>query len=86
MKALSEDTTPEIECILVEGYRRMPPQQKLAQVSGLSIAVQRLALARIRATYPNATEHELRLRVASLWIDRESMRRAFGWDPLKEGF
>jgi len=42
---------------------------------------------RIQARYgPDLTERELRLRLAALWLDRETMIEAFGWDPEVEGY
>jgi hypothetical protein len=87
MRTLSPDTPPEIEEILLEGYRRMTPQQKLARVMDLNRAVQEMAAARIRTDYgPGLSERELHLRLAALWLDRETMIRAFGWDPEVEGY
>jgi hypothetical protein len=81
------DTPPEIAEILLEGYRRMTPAERLLRALDMSKAVQQLALARIRAQYgPNLSEREERLRLAALWIDRETMIRAFGWDPEVEGY
>src|SRR6185436_11687167 len=78
MKTLSTDTPPEIEEILLEGYRRMPPVEKLRQVFDLNRAAQRMAAMRIQARYgPNLSERELRLRLAALWLDRETMVEAF---------
>ena len=37
-------------------------------------------------THPEASEREIKLRVASRRIPAELMRRAFGWDPDKEGY
>lgn len=81
-----KDTSPKIEKILIEGYRQMTPQQKMKRVSELTLAVQQLALVRIRRQYGNISEHEQRLRLASLWLDRETMIRVFGWNPQKEGY
>jgi len=63
----------------------MTAAQKLQRVVDLTRAVQLLALGRIRARHPEADERELRLRLASLWIDRDLMLKAFGWDPGAEG-
>ncbi len=82
----SEDTSPEARRILVEGYRRMSVAEKARRVDEMTVAVQQLALARIRAQYPGRSEREYRLRLASLWLDRELMVRAFGWDPEVEGY
>ena len=85
MKELS-DTPPHIRKILIEGYRRMSPQEKLARVREMTHAVQQLALARIRQKYGDIPEYEQRLRLASLWLDRETMRRVFQWDPQEKGY
>ncbi|HPQ40416.1 MAG TPA: hypothetical protein PLV45_08580 [bacterium] len=86
MKIFGEDTHPEIEEMLLEGYRKMSPTEKWNRVNELTIAVQQLALARIRKQYGNISEREQRLRLAALWIDRETMIDAFGWDPDIEGY
>ncbi len=85
MTAQNNDTPPHIQKLLIEGCRRMSPQQKLKQVSELTKAVQQLALTRIRRQYGDCSERELRLRLAALWLDRDTMIRVFHWDPLKEG-
>jgi len=35
----------------------------------------------VRAMYPEASEREIFLRVAARRLDRETMVRAYGWDP-----
>lgn len=88
VKALiPSDTPPEVEAILVDLYRRMTPGEKLLKVMELNRAAQEMALARIRTQYgPDLSEREERLRLAALWLDRETMIRAFGWDPEVEGY
>jgi hypothetical protein len=80
------DTHPEMEHVLTEGYRHMTPQQKLQQVDALTKMAQQFALARIRKHHPSASEHEQQLRLASLWLNRETMIRVFHWDPEQEGY
>ena len=80
------DTSPEVERVLVELYRRMPNWQKLRQVSELTRAVQELALCDIRRRHPHTDEREQRLRLASRWLSAETMRKVFGWDPDEEGY
>ena len=86
MKPLLPDTDPEAEAILIEGYRKMPTWKKLRQVGELNDLVCQLALNDIRRHHPQASERELKLRLASRWIEPDLMRRAFGWDPEKEGY
>lgn len=80
------DTHPVIETLVVDGYRKMTPAQKLAIVDELTIAVQRLALNDIRRRHPLADEYEQKLRLASRWLDSATMRRVFGWDPDVQGY
>jgi hypothetical protein len=87
MKPLFADTPPEIEEILLERYRQMPPFEKLMQVFELNRLAQQMAALRLQAQYgPDLSERELRLRLAALWLDRETMIEAFGWDPEIEGY
>jgi hypothetical protein len=87
MRTQSLDTPAEIEQRLVEEYRCMSPGQRLMVAMEMNRAVQQMAAARIRAQYgPDLPERELRLRLAALWIDRDTMVRAFGWDPRVEGY
>ena len=83
---LPNDTHPKIEALLIEGYRRMSPSQKLERVGALTRAVQELALMDILRRHPNADSREQALRVASRWIDPELMVRAFGWDVREVGY
>jgi hypothetical protein len=86
MKTQSIDTSPVIENMLVEGYRRMSPAQKLQRVEALNQAVRQLATARLRQQYgPDLPARELQLRLAALWLSDETMRRVFGWDPDLQG-
>lgn len=80
------DTHPEIRRLQIEGYRRMSPAEKIKRVSELTLSVRRLALARIRKQYGKMSEREEKLRLAALWIDRETMIRVFGWDPREHGY
>jgi len=87
MSPVPSDTPPDVEEILLEGYRRMTPGERLVRAFDLSRAVQQLALARIRAEYgPDLSECEERLRLASLWLPRETMVEVFGWEPEVEGY
>ena len=82
----ARDTSPEVEEILLEGYRRMSPAEKLGRVLDLNRAADDLARARLRKQYgPDLSEREERLRLAALHLDRETMIRVFDWDPDVHG-
>lgn len=80
------DTHPEAEKRLIEGYRAMTPAQKWQGVQSLNRTLENLARADVRRRHPDADEREVRLRVASRRLPADLMRRAFGWDPDREGY
>ncbi len=82
----AKDTHPMANAVIVEGYRKMTPVQKIERVRSLTLAIQELALADIRRRHPEADTTEQALRLASRWISPELMRRAFGWDAQKAGY
>jgi hypothetical protein len=87
MKPLSSDTPPEVEAILNERYRQMTPQEKIAAIRDLNRTVLLMAVAGIRLRHgQDIPEPELKLRLASLWLDRETMICLHGWDPEVEGY
>lgn len=80
------DTHPDIEALLVKGYRDMSANQKIERVRAMTLAVQELALTDIRRRHAQADAREQALRLASRWIEPELMRRAFCWDVSTEGY
>jgi hypothetical protein len=86
MTSTASDTPFEIEQVLIDGYRRMTPSQKLGRVAAMNRALEQLARARIRARYgAELSEREVRLRLAALRLDARIMAEAFGWDPRTHG-
>ncbi len=75
------DTTPEAMKVFIELHRKMPVQQKLAQVFEMTKLVMGLAALGVRNRYPDATEREVFLRTAALHLPKELMLRAYGWHP-----
>jgi hypothetical protein len=65
MHTQPHDTPSHIQKMIIEGYRKMSAQQKLRRVDELTLAVQQLALARIRKRYDTCSERQQRLRLAS---------------------
>ncbi|MEK7465896.1 MAG: hypothetical protein AAB074_00655 [Planctomycetota bacterium] len=85
-KTQAEDTSPEAERILVEAWRRMAPWQKIESVLRINRASDDIATAGILMRHPGATPDEIRLRLAALRLDRDTMVKAFGWDPERNGY
>lgn len=81
----SPDTSEAVDRLLMERYRRMSPNDKLRMVTELNQTVEAVALAGLRQRYPDASERELRLRLAAIRYGRELVLKAFGWDPDEHG-
>jgi hypothetical protein len=74
MRTQSPDTPPEIEEILLEGYRRMHPVDKLRQVFDLNRTAQQMAAIRIQARYgPDLSERELPPPALKEWAKRSGV-------------
>jgi hypothetical protein len=80
------DTSQQAEQILFHGYRLMPPSAKLQQVVALTQMTQKMALTRLRQQYGAMSEREETIRLAALWLPRETMINFLDWDPIKKGY
>jgi hypothetical protein len=83
-KAMS-DTSPEVEELMFRLWRRATPSQKLGKVFGIGKMINDLVRGELRGRYPGATPREIELRLVSRNLDRETMIRAFNWDPELHG-
>ena len=80
------DTSEKAEEILLREYRRMAPEAKLRQVVALTQMAQKMALTRIREQYGPMSDREETIRLAALWLPRETMMKFLQWDPLEKGY
>ena len=78
MGALYEDTDPKMEALQVELWRQASPTRKMVMLAQLSASARLLALAGLRARYPQASEAELRRRLADLILGEELARKVYG--------
>jgi hypothetical protein len=76
-KPLASDTSPEVERLQIERWRKMSPAEKAAIVTGLTRAAHELALAGVRQRYPGAAPREHFLRLAILVLGAELARKAY---------
>lgn len=82
----SSDTSPEADEVMFRLWRTATPAQKLQKVLNLGKMVNELVRGELRQRYPLATQREIDLRLASRNLPRETMIRAFGWDPEIHGY
>lgn len=76
-----EDTSADADRVYFERLRAMSPQQRAEIFTALTFAVQDLAMAGLREVHPNASDDELRLRLATRRLGDELVRRIWGWPP-----
>ncbi len=76
------DTDPEAEAVQLRLLRAAPAWRKLALWAELNAAARALALSGLRGRYPQASEAELRRRLADLLLGPELAARVYG--PLSE--
>ena len=79
--SLYADTSPQALEIFLQLHRKMDPGEKVAQIFELAAFQEGLQRASVRSMYPEAGEREIFLRVAARRLDRETMIKAYGWDP-----
>ncbi|MCA9600214.1 MAG: hypothetical protein KC776_43220 [Myxococcales bacterium] len=80
-----DDTDAAAEEVMIAHLRRMTPAERLHRASELRSAALTLARSRIRRWYGDIDEREMQLRLAALWLDADTMRRVYGWDPDVKG-
>lgn len=80
------DTHPEVERLLIEGLRKMTVAEKFRRIFQNRDLVDGLILADIKKRYPDATEWECRVRLASRRLPPELLKSAFGWDVEEQGY
>jgi hypothetical protein len=76
-----EDTSARADEVQFALLRAMTPQQRAEIFTGLTLAVQELAMAGLRQQYPHATDDELRLRLAARRLGPDVVKRVWGWSP-----
>ncbi len=78
MSGLYSDTDPEVEALQIELWRQASPTHKMNMLAQLNVSARRLALAGLRARYPQASEAELRRRLAALLLGEDLAREVYG--------
>jgi len=75
------DTTPEAERVQIQILRSMPSWQRFKLINDMIVTSRKLALAGLRERFPNASERELRRRLATLLLGSELAARVYGPEP-----
>lgn len=75
------DTHPDAERVQIEGLRALSPWQKIELMSELTSAARGLALAGLRARFPDASPKELQRRLATLCLGADLAEKVYGPEP-----
>ena len=78
MSTLYSDTHPKIEQMQIELWRQASPTRKIHMLAQLNASARILALTGLRSRFPQASEIELRRRLADLILGEELARRVYG--------
>lgn len=78
MTALYSDTHPKMEAMQIQLWRQASPTRKMNMLAQLNAFARMLALAGLRSQYPQASESELRRKLASLLLGKELARKVYG--------
>lgn len=78
MTALYSDTHPKMEALQIRLWQQASPTKKMNMLAQLNASVRMLALTGLRSQYPQATEAELRRKLAGLLLGEELARKVFG--------
>lgn len=76
------DTDPKALQVFLDIHRNMPAARKVEMVFEMTEMVLAASRAGVRMLYPDANEREVFLRATARRLDRETMIRVYGWDPL----
>ena len=78
MSPLYPDTHPKMEALQIELWRQASPTKKMNMLAQLNESVRTLAMAGLRSQYPQASEAELRRKLADLLLGEELALKVFG--------
>jgi hypothetical protein len=81
MSTLSPDTHPQMEAMQIELLRSVSPTRKMEMLAQLNQSAHLLAMAGLRSRYPQATETELKRRLAGLLLGEELACKVYGALP-----
>ncbi|MBK6429877.1 hypothetical protein [Candidatus Amarolinea dominans] len=78
MSVLFPDTHPKMEALQIQLWRQASPTRKMNMLAQLNKSAQMLATMGLRAQYPQASEAEIRRRLAGLLLGEETARKVYG--------
>ncbi|HYC88339.1 MAG TPA: hypothetical protein VEO54_03940 [Thermoanaerobaculia bacterium] len=81
MRARPLDTPKKVWDLQFDLLRRKTGAERLEMMRQLTLAVQHLAMAGLRARHPDLTDDELWLKLAAQRLGSDVVRKVYGIDP-----
>lgn len=78
MTALYSDTHPKMEALQIQLWRQASPTRKMNMLAQLNKSARLLALTGLRSQFPQASESELRFKLAVLLLGAEMAQKVYG--------
>lgn len=78
MTQLYPDTHPKMEALQLQLLRQASPTRKMNMLAQLNKSARMLALTGLHSQYPQASEAELRFKLASLLLGEETAQKVYG--------
>jgi hypothetical protein len=78
MTALYSDTHPKMEALQIQLLRQATPTRKMNMLAQLNSSARMLALTGLRSQFPQASEAELRIKLAGLLLGEETAQKVYG--------
>jgi hypothetical protein len=78
MTRLYSDTHPKMEALQIQLLRQASPTRKMNMLAELNASARLLAMTGLRSQFPQASEAELRFKLAVLLLGEELARKVCG--------
>ena len=78
MTTLYSDTHPKMEALQIQLLRQASPTRKMNMLAQLNASARLLAMTGLRSRFPQASEAELRFKLAVLLLGDELARKVYG--------
>ena len=78
MSPIYSDTHPKMEALQIQLLRQVSPARKMEMLAQLNTSARTLALMGLRSRYPQASEPELRRRLAGLLLGEDLAIKVYG--------
>jgi hypothetical protein len=75
MTALHSDTHPKMEALQIQLLRQASPTRKMNMLAQLNASARLLAMTGLHSQFPQATEAELRFKLAVLLLGEDLARK-----------